>query len=248
MLPRMTHVRFIRRGLYFSTNLEYCRLRTRPSCFGWTLIRPATRQRQPVYIRPLSSAHSRPVRAAPIPLCLASQTGGARTRHVRTHPEHTLVPNRRCPCSRRRKHYWNVLCICIYSITSLSVSLSLPVSLSPLYSLQHYLWYVYECVGGCAYGNEKHTYTHTNTRGLFLSPSLPLSHTHVFKISSLSLSLSLSLSVPLSASLSLMYVHRKSWYQCRASISPSLCPYVSLLVCVCVCFCVRARLILGFRV
>ena len=246
MLPRMTHVRFIRRGLYFSTNLEYCRLRTRPSCFGWTLIRPATRQRQPVYIRPLSSAHSRPVRAAPIPLCLASQTGGARTRHVRTHPEHTLVPNRRCPCSRRRKHYWNVLCICIYSITSLSVSLSLPVSLSPLYSLQHYLWYVYECVGGCAYGNEKHTYTHTNTRGLFLSPSLPLSHTHVFKISSLSLSLSLS--VPLSASLSLMYVHRKSWYQCRASISPSLCPYVSLLVCVCVCFCVRARLILGFRV
>ena len=246
MLPRMTHVRFIRRGLYFSTNLEYCRLRTRPSCFGWTLIRPATRQRQPVYIRPLSSAHSRPVRAAPIPLCLASQTGGARTRHVRTHPEHTLVPNRRCPCSRRRKHYWNVLCICIYSITSLSVSLSLPVSLSPLYSLQHYLWYVYECVGGCAYGNEKHTYTHTNTRGLFLSLSLPLSHTHVFKISSLSLSLSLS--VPLSASLSLMYVHRKSWYQCRASISPSLCPYVSLLVCVCVCFCVRARLILGFRV
>ena len=242
----MTHVRFIRRGLYFSTNLEYCRLRTRPSCFGWTLIRPATRQRQPVYIRPLSSAHSRPVRAAPIPLCLASQTGGARTRHVRTHPEHTLVPNRRCPCSRRRKHYWNVLCICIYSITSLSVSLSLPVSLSPLYSLQHYLWYVYECVGGCAYGNEKHTYTHTNTRGLFLSLSLPLTHTHVFKISSLSLSLSLS--VPLSASLSLMYVHRKSWYQCRASISPSLCPYVSLLVCVCVCFCVRARLILGFRV
>ena len=246
MLPRMTHVRFIRRGLYFSTNLEYCRLRTRPSCFGWTLIRPATRQRQPVYIRPLSSAHSRPVRAAPIPLCLASQTGGARTRHVRTHPEHTLVPNRRCPCSRRRKHYWNVLCICIYSITSLSVSLSLPVSLSPLYSLQHYLWYVYECVGGCAYGNEKHTYTHTNTRGLFLSLSLPLTHTHVFKISSLSLSLSLS--VPLSASLSLMYVHRKSWYQCRASISPSLCPYVSLLVCACVCFCVRARLILGFRV
>jgi hypothetical protein len=105
LLPRMTHVRFIRRGLYFSTNLEYCRLRTRPSCFGWIVIRPATSQRQPVYIRPLSSAHSRPVGAASIPPCLASQTGGASTRHVRTHPEHTPVPNRRCPCSRR-KHYW----------------------------------------------------------------------------------------------------------------------------------------------
>ena len=55
-------------------------MRTRPSCFGWIVIRPAANQRQPVYIRPLSSAHSRPVRAAPIPLCLASQTGGASTR------------------------------------------------------------------------------------------------------------------------------------------------------------------------
>ena len=239
MLPRMTHVRFIRRGLYFSTNLEYCRLRTRPSCFGWTLIRPATRQRQPVYIRPLSSAHSRPVRAAPIPLCLASQTGGARTRHVRTHPEHTLVPNRRCPCSRRRKHYWNVLCICIYSITSLSVSLSLPVSLSPLYSLQHYLWYVYECVGGCAYGNEKHTYTHTNTRGLFLSPSLPLTHTHVFKISSLSLSLSLSLYRCLPLSLSCMCTENPG-----ISAEPLSLPLsvpMSHFSCVCVCVFVCAR-------
>ena len=237
MLPRMTHVRFIRRGLYFSTNLEYCRLRTRPSCFGWTLIRPATRQRQPVYIRPLSSAHSRPVRAAPIPLCLASQTGGARTRHVRTHPEHTLVPNRRCPCSRRRKHYWNVLCICIYSITSLSVSLSLPVSLSPLYSLQHYLWYVYECVGGCAYGNEKHTYTHTNTRGLFLSLSLPLTHTHVFKISSLSLSLSLSLYRCLPLSLSCMYTENPgiSAEPLSLPLSVPMSHFSCVRVCVFVC-------------